>query len=319
MPSSDRQTRRVAAGVACILGIAVLAVLIFMLDRVVDQFRRTYQLVAVFPDAPALVEDAPVWIAGKRVGRVSQVGLMPAGYDTIPVVAVAVKLPRRFQAQVRRDSYARLTSATVIGERVIDIVPGSATEPPLLDGDTLDIDVPRRYALLRERIEAAQSEFDTVRARFAELRAPLAARRAVLEPVRHDVEQIAREIERLRLTFETGPAAAALGDDGLRDTVRRLRTRVAELGTAIARAAGASPGTGEDVRAAIDSLAHRTERAGEGIAALEERLADVDGFVGRLARDTALHVAAHAARAEIDSLTGEVRRNPFRFVRLRFW
>jgi phospholipid/cholesterol/gamma-HCH transport system substrate-binding protein len=319
MDVADRQTRQVVAGSAIIGIIAGLAVLIFLLEDIRDAFRRTYRIVALFPETPDLVVDAPVWVAGKPVGRVTHVGLLPTGFDTIPIVAVEMKLLRTSQAQVRSDSYARLTSPQLIGERVVDIMPGSAEAPVLGHGDTVGVRLPRRHAELMARRDTFMTELDSLIALVDRIRAPLARRAADLAPVGRELALVQQEATALAHTIREGPAGSALRADGLRAAVARAAANVAEIGPAIQRAIGTTEGTGQELRSAADSLLLRFDQLQASLTAIEREMETGEGFIGRIAVDTAIHVAMDNTGVELDSLIAQVRRNPFRFFRLRLW
>src|SRR5688572_2111236 len=133
----ERQRRRAWVGALPTAGLVACTVLVFFLDDFIASLTRRYEIIAVVPEAPGLILGSPVWIAGKEVGTVERLSLLPVGDDTTARVALTIELPRSMREYVRRDSRVRLTSERLVGSRVIDIVPGTSASPILEPGDTL--------------------------------------------------------------------------------------------------------------------------------------------------------------------------------------
>ena len=138
MPSPHRQGRRAITGTIIIVMLVVLGLGTFFLDRVLPLLRRTYTVVAVFPTAPVVRSGTPVWVAGVPAGSIRQIALLPPR-DTLERVALDLQLTRSVAEQLRRDSQVRFTSRQMIGEKVVEVLPGSPTSPQLSDGDTFTI------------------------------------------------------------------------------------------------------------------------------------------------------------------------------------
>jgi phospholipid/cholesterol/gamma-HCH transport system substrate-binding protein len=319
MAAADRQPHRVLLGALYIACLVAFGALIFALDDIRQAFAQRYTLVAVFPKAPDLNVDAHVLIAGRYAGRVTDVALQPIRDDTITRVNVTLRLSRRYQEQVRQDSYATLASVTLIGERVVDITPGSPALPVLVDGDTLAVHLPEPMAELMARVDDARAALDALQEAAAALRAPLTARRRAFEPARRELDAAQREFAQLRQAMDAGPGSAVLRDPELRAAIARVGNYMSEIGPAFAAATGAAEGAGQELRTAIAELMQSFDELSADIAALQARADDTDGFIGRLAHDTAIHVAVRETQLEVDSLIAAVRRNPFRYFRLRLW
>jgi ABC-type transporter Mla subunit MlaD len=311
------ERRRTIQGGLIILGLAVAVVLIFMLDPILGAFTRKYDVVAVFPEAADLVVDAPVWLSGKPVGTVRSVELEPVTTDTLGQVIVVMRLPRRVREHVRQDSRARLTSATLIGERVVDISAGSAAFPVLREGDTIRARLPRAFAELTAQLDSVQAAVDSMLGAVGAVRDRLPERVAALRPAGRQLAEAQSELDALLDDIARGPGAAALRDPELRAALGRIGTNFEALQRLAGDAGDAAAGTGDELRIGIGRMLARADTLSARLAALDQRLNDPDGFAGRFARDSALIHAVAASRAELDSLVADARRNPFRFFRLR--
>jgi hypothetical protein len=311
--TNGRQRRRGLIGGLIIAGLAGAATLIFFLDDIVAAFDRTYMVVALVPDAPGLGVGSPVWVGGREVGAVQALGFMPAGTDTLDRIWVNLKLPRDVQAQVRQDSRVRLTSTALIGERVVDIEPGSASAPALAAGDTLRMkyglsaeQVTRQAALIRAQLDTLLAEARTLepaaRARVAQAARAAAAMNAALD-----------EARRLQADLRANEGLVLLDDPAFAASLERVREHAAGLPAAATRLRGQAEAT-SDAAAALARLEARTDTLRASLEAAARLLDASAGFAGRITRDSALMRAVDAARASLDSLVAEARRNPLRFV-----
>lgn len=100
---------------------------------------------------------APVRVAGIKVGKVEAIDFLArpmaaerAG-ETPPAVQLRVSVSPEATSLVRQDSRFYVNIAGIIGERYVEIVPGSAESPELADGSVVrGVDPPRIDQLLSQ-------------------------------------------------------------------------------------------------------------------------------------------------------------------------
>ena len=78
---------------------------------------------------------APIWLAGKEIGRVEEIRFDPDD-RSVPVLAV-LALDESVRELVRADSVASIGTIGVLGDSYIELSVGSAGEPVLADGDSV--------------------------------------------------------------------------------------------------------------------------------------------------------------------------------------
>jgi phospholipid/cholesterol/gamma-HCH transport system substrate-binding protein len=296
--------------IALLIGSAMLT---FFLRDLLNLFERTYTVVALVPDAPDLARGSPVWVGGRRVGEVSLIALLPPGRDSLERVAVTLELPERVQDQVRTDSRVRVTTAGMMGERVVDVLPGSPQAAPLRPGDTLRLASRPTAAQVTAQAAQVRAELDTV---MADLRALAPVARARLDDTQRAVRSLdaaATEARRLRADVAANPGLALVSDPAFGASLHRAREHAAALPAAIETLRGRAT-EGGDVAVALGRLRARADTLAAHLDAAAALLDEAQGSLGRLQLDPALPNAVTAARAALDSLLAEVRRNPLRFV-----
>jgi phospholipid/cholesterol/gamma-HCH transport system substrate-binding protein len=208
---------RLRIGAFVVVAIVVFLGIIYLLGAQARYFERKYDLVAEFPEVGGLIDGATVRLAGVQIGRVTDVQLAP---QVGGKVRVTLTVARRFQDRIRKNSEARIVTQGLLGDKLVEISPGSPEYPPLAPGDVI----------------ASEEPVETSRI-FGEAAKTLATVNRLAGAVQGMVEKLekAGTAENLAATVESARRVAAqlegMGRDGtygeLAATVRSAR-RIAE-------------------------------------------------------------------------------------------
>jgi phospholipid/cholesterol/gamma-HCH transport system substrate-binding protein len=309
----SRQRRRVLAGTLLLVALIAGSLLTFFLDVLLERFERTYTIHAVLPGATGLAAESAVWLSGREVGRVSSVGLMPSGADSLARVIVDLRMPLNVQSHVRRDSEVRVTSIGPMSDKVLDISAGTAGSAVLSPGDTLR-SAPQTTAMqLAQRSAAIKVSLDTVVAELMSFGPAIRARLEQTERSFAGLDAVMVEADRLQADIAANPGLALLQDPSFAAALDGTRRHAAELPVMIRRL-GDSAGPAGEVRAAIARLQLRADSLNTQLTAAVTALDNPNGTLSRMQQDTAITRAINDARAELDSLMADMRRNPLRYV-----
>jgi ABC-type transporter Mla subunit MlaD len=320
MPGEDsartdkRQRRRAWLGGLLIAALTALTVLVFFLDDFIAALRRQYEIVAVVPEAPGLIVNSPVWVAGKEVGTVERLALLPVVDDTTARVALTVRLPYSARAYVRRDSRVRLTSARLVGSRVVDIIPGSTTAPILEPGDTLRMNGRATPAALLQQAHLVQHGLDSALSTLRTLMPTVRVRLNQMEHAFASLEPAMSEASALNASLSSGAGIATLRDPAFAAALQRAQHTAAQLPDVFAQMR-VRTGEVKEIRDAVTRLQLRADSIRSQLTAAANLLGTANGSLTRFQQDSALIRAIVAARADLDSLIAEARRNPLRFIK----
>lgn len=314
MAKERGQKRHARFGLAIIGGIIALTILIFFIPDAYRRLTPSAELVAVMAKAGALDKASEVWIAGRKVGDVLSVQLRPADVDSTVRVAVRLRVPRKYMQHVRKDSEVRVTSARLIGEPAIDILPGSPDSPPAEDGDTLRVRAGGSLEGVLDRTFRVSASLDAL---FTDMRAIERAsgnaREREIARLNRNLKSTMGEFRTLMKTMETTPLRT-LSDPQFQQLLSRLSTRSTQLGAALRDAAGRAARAKSDAQPSLDRLTARADTIQAVIADLQARInAGGGGFLIRAQRDSAITKAIAETQLQLDSLIAETTRNPLRF------
>lgn len=135
---SGMEWRQLRVGVLLTLGLLLLAYGIFRVGDVLDIFADRYSIYTVAISANGLTEGSPVHLAGQRVGQIEDISFLPPGRRADENnLLLRLSIAEEVRPQIRRNSTAFIRSVGLLGDKIVDIEPGTLAAPVLSAGDTL--------------------------------------------------------------------------------------------------------------------------------------------------------------------------------------
>lgn len=261
--------RELTAGIIAAAAIAVLTIVTLVFARVGGLHGKKVTLYVVTDEATGILSGTEVWLAGKKAGLVKEVSFRPPSTDKTERLVIRTEFLEDALPSVRRDSYAQIRPAgSLIGKPIVYIAAGSATSPPLHDGDTVHTRRKARIANLAADVGTIEPEVSALASGVAELNAKLKS------PV---------------------------------GTIGNARTRgiprMSEVSARMSRiAAKASQGNGTIGLATRTNLMARASHAMAAADSIRLLMSSNKGSLGRFRRDTTLVTKAKGVLAELDTL-----------------
>ena len=255
-------------GIIATAAIVTLVILTLVFARVGQIHGKKVTLYVVAEDAAGILPGTEVWLSGQKQGMVTDVSFRPPTTDTLERVLITTEFLAKSLQHVRRDSYAQLKpGGSFIGTLVVSISVGSATSPPLRDGDTVHI---RK----RGRIASLTADVGTIRPAFSALAAEANALNAKLESPLGSIG-----------------AARAQG-----------MPQMPEVAARMARLAARANGNGTIGLVTRTNLKGRASRAMAAGDSIRELMSSNRTSIGRFRRDSTLVTKAAHVLAELDTL-----------------
>jgi phospholipid/cholesterol/gamma-HCH transport system substrate-binding protein len=98
-------------------------------------FDRKVKYTGYIDNANGLVTGAPVWIAGVEVGNVYSMQFIDV--DSISRIEIKLRVKRSISRMITTDASMRLGKIGLLGDKYIEIVPGTLTLPPIEEGGVI--------------------------------------------------------------------------------------------------------------------------------------------------------------------------------------
>lgn len=134
----QQATRQVRVGIVFIVAVILLAVGVFQVGRLFDVFATRYPLFTLLEGSGGMIAGSPVTLAGQRVGQVESVEFIPVeNRRGSATVRVRFSVNENVRTQIREDSRAMLQTQGLLGDRFVNISPGSPGHAILRPGDTI--------------------------------------------------------------------------------------------------------------------------------------------------------------------------------------
>ena len=143
MADDRRYALQLRIGGFILLALVLFFAIVYLLGARARYFESKYELAAEFTEVAGLIEGATVRLAGVQIGRVTAVVLSPRPGGK---VRVTMSVAKRFQERIRRNSEARIATQGLLGDKIIDITPGSLDAPPLAPGALLSSQEPQEMS-----------------------------------------------------------------------------------------------------------------------------------------------------------------------------
>lgn len=309
----DRSPNRsVLIGTAIVIGAILVTVVVFFIPDVKRKLTPSIELVAVMADAGALETGSEVWVAGHEVGTVLKVEVRPAGSDSMRRIAVTMDVPSKYSENIQRGSEVRLTTETLIGKPVLDILPGG-TGGPIRDGDTLVVRQSGNLTGLLERTEAMTArshqffrDLETVERRTTN-------RAAEIRRLNRNLKVTMTEFSALMKSMGSSPMQT-FSDPEFKRLIDRVMNTSGQLSKALDNAADRAWRAKSDAEPSLRRLAARADTIQGIVSDIQMRIQEGGGgILIRAQKDSAIVKAIHEAQVRLDSLIAETTRSPWRF------
>ena len=126
-------------GTLILIGLTVLGFAGYYLGKAAHLFSKRYTLVAFVPNANGLRAGGSVLVAGQLAGSIKAIDFLPVDADTTRNLRLTVEVEEGLKQQVREDSKAKIRTLGLLGDKVLDISPGTPRTSALEPGDTLTL------------------------------------------------------------------------------------------------------------------------------------------------------------------------------------
>jgi phospholipid/cholesterol/gamma-HCH transport system substrate-binding protein len=316
--------RQVRVAALLIVATLLLGYAVYQVGLVLDVFARRYEIVTLVPSGLGLREGAPVTLAGQRIGQVSRIDFIPVrqkvGENNL---RVTLAIAHDVQEQVRVDSRAFLRTQGLLGDKFVDISPGSPGAPILQGGDTI---AAGRSVDLDEFVLQAANALDQatgIITSLQELAGGLARGEGTVGRLLQD-EQLyvnvnATTAELRRTLAEINRADGTFGrlirDPALYQQLQSAVARVDSLGGLILHSEGTLGMLlrSDTLHQSILGSIGTADMAITDIGAFLRRMTEGDGTVQRLMTDPLLYDEFLRAVVDVQTLINDIRLNPNKY------
>jgi phospholipid/cholesterol/gamma-HCH transport system substrate-binding protein len=301
-----------------LLALAILTVAVVKLGEAANLFSKRYRLVVLLPSANGLRVGGTVTVAGQLAGTVASIDFLPPDADTTRNLRVIVEVDQSLQQQVREDSRARLRTLGLLGDKIVDISPGTPRYAVLPPNDTLQVEPALDYeAVLIQASGAVNDMIQLTRdlkgitggmARGEGTVGQLLTNRSLYDELNGTLARTNALVTRLQAP--NGSFAKLLDDPALYQNlngmigsvdslVRQMRSENGTLGKLLTD----------------DTLYTHLVAITAGADSLVKQVARGNGFAAKLINDQQLYEQLTKTITDLNAILADVRQNPGRYTK----
>jgi len=134
--SATESKRSVIVGIFVLIGLAILVAGIFIMGGLQKRFVKSIQVQAVFDDVEGLQVGNNIQFSGVKIGTVKSIRFFEESQ-----VQITMNIEESARSYIHKDAKARISSESLIGNRIIVIEGGSPRMPSIEDGDRIQVAV----------------------------------------------------------------------------------------------------------------------------------------------------------------------------------
>lgn len=305
-------------GGVILAAVAVIAFAVYKLGQAANLFTKRYELIVFLPSANGLREGGSVTLAGQLVGTVKKIEFLPVDFDTTRNLRVVARIDRTLREQIRRDSDARLRTVGLLGDKVLDISPGTPRFPVLQPGDTIKVATSLDYEAVLAKAAGAVDDVVVLTHDLRSITSGLAKGQGTVGQLltnRAMYDELTGAMARANALFAglqnpNGTFGRMLNDPTL---YNRLTNAVASLDSTLVAINSSQGSMGKLLR--DTTLYTSLVGIAQGADSLMSMLTREDGLVGKLLTDQTLYDQLNKLTTDLGAVLSDVRRDPRRYTK----
>lgn len=301
-----------------VAALGILAFATYKLGQAANLFAKRYELIVYFPNANGLRKGGPVTLAGQLAGTVKEIEFLPVDFDTTRNLRVIARVDRSLHEQIRRDSQARLRTLGLLGDKVLDITPGTPRYPELQPGDTIRVATSLDYEAVLAKAAGAVDDVVGLTHDLRAVTGGLARGQGTVGQLltnREMYDQMTSAMARANSLFAglqnpNGTFGRMLNDPTL---YLRVTAAVASLDSTLVALNSSQGSMGRLLR--DTTLYTSLVGIAQGADSLMSMLTNEDGLMGKLLTDQTLYDQLNKLTTDLGAVLSDVRRDPRRYTR----
>jgi phospholipid/cholesterol/gamma-HCH transport system substrate-binding protein len=301
-----------------LVALAILTVAVFKLGEAANLFSKRYKLVALLPSANGLRVGGSVTVAGQLAGTVSTIEFLPPDADTTRNLRVVVEIDQALRQQVREDSKARIRTLGLLGDKIVDISPGTPRFAVLPANDTIQVEAALDYETVLLQASGAVTDMVQLTRDLRGITGGLARGEGTVGQLlmnRSLYDELNGTLTRTnalvtRLQAPNGSLGKLLDDPALYQNLSGMIGSVDSL----VRQMRAENGTlGKLLH--DDSLYTNLVGITTGADSLVKQLTRGDGFAAKMLKDQVLYEQLTKTITDLNAILADVRKNPRKYTK----
>lgn len=305
-------------GLMILVALTIMIFAIFKLGQAANLFEERYELVAFVPNASGLVEGGQVTVAGQLAGGIKKIEFLPPDADTMRNLKLTLELSQRLQPQVRENSYAKIRTLGLLGNKVLDISVGTPQVAALEPGDTVRVSESLDYEAVIAQASGAVGDLVELTHDMREITGgivrgegtvgQLLTSRTLYDQLTSTLTETSALLRRMQQP--DGTFGRMLDDPAL---YHRMVDVTASLDTVLKQMNNQQGTIGKLL--ADDSLYSRMVSVTASADTVMKLMTQGNGFAARMLSDQEMYDRLNKTLTDLNSILEDVRKNPQKYTK----
>ncbi len=165
----NKTDNRLKLGIFVIIGITLFIAAVYLLGSKSNLFGGTFPLTATFKNVGGLAPGNNVRFSGITVGTVQKIDIVS---DTSVMITMVIK--NEHKEFIKKDSKAAISADGLMGNKVINILPGESGSTEVKEGDMIGSVMPMDTEAIMKSLEATGKNVDIITRNLAVLTTEIA-------------------------------------------------------------------------------------------------------------------------------------------------
>lgn len=285
---------KLRVGIVITLGLAVIFFAILFAESIVRLFTPQATVYAEFSDVKGLRSGAPVWFSGVQIGSVKSLR-----FEKGEKITAAMGIDKSALSYLKKDSVSSILTMGLLGDKYVEMSPGSREAPSLQPGDTIS-GSPRLE--ISEELKRVIEDVQTSKGSIARLLRDDTLYRDLSASVK-DIKVFAA-----MLKSSEGTISKVIKDPALYDRFVKASKSLDSFSEKLATSRGTVNKLVEDA-----SLYENMNAAAIRLNAILEKIDRGEGSVGKLITDRQVADELRSTLKEINALTKDIKEHPKKY------
>lgn len=317
--------KQARVGALLVVGILLLIYAVYLVGKIFDVFAERYTVVTLLPSVAGLRSGAPVTLAGQQIGQVDEVSFIPMRLKRDGNnLEVKLKVAVRVKDQIRHDSKVLVRPQGLLGDKYVDIAPGSLGSAILNSGDTIAGEVTLD---MEQFLARASQALDTATVLISDLRlitGSMARGEGTMGQLLHDqrlyntMVTATGEFQRMlsQINNGNGTMSQLIHDPAMYRRMVSAISRVDSLGNSILHGKGTLSQLirNDSLYRGLAGTAAKADDAAGQFSAMMRKLNDPSGSLNKFMTDPRLFDEFLKSVIDLQTLIDDVRQNPKKYV-----
>jgi phospholipid/cholesterol/gamma-HCH transport system substrate-binding protein len=302
---------KLRVGLVVATALLILFVTVIFAGSIGDLFSPKAKLDARMESANGLRAGAPVWISGHEVGSVSEISL-----DGPRQTTVTLSVEKKYLGFIRKDAQASVLTMGLLGDKYVDLRPGSPEAPAIGPGDIVrgaeHKDMAMAGAESLAKISDVIARIDRLFAKIEQGEGTLA--RVINDPSLYnnlkDSSQTLAKLTR-EMSNQEGTISKLIHDPSLYDNLRDATKTLAQVSREMMNDEGS-------FRMLLNkpALYENLSKASGEFSATIEKINQANGIAGQLIADKDLADDVKETVKELNGLIKDVKEHPDKYFKV---